>query len=152
MIKPAASSNFEADALSVLLAGGEFKEQYAGQRTADGIATSAEVLSTLRQGDQQERETRRPSSREPQFYTLRELSHRTSHVIREINERDERGYLTRRGRLLAVIIPLASARLEETALAAVLARANATEGLSNAAGASTSSHEAAADLGVHYGH
>ncbi len=152
MIKPAASSNFEAKALSVLLATGEFREQYFGQRTADGILTSTEVLSDLRDDKQRGRTADPSRTGGPQFYSLRELSHRTSHVIREINERDQRGYLTRRGRLLAVMLPLASARLEEAALAAVLAKANATDTLSSAAEGSVGSHEAATDLGVHYRH
>ncbi len=122
-ISPATASSLEANALSVLLRIGDFREQYSGERTADGIVTSKQLLAALHEEGQ--RSEPGVSLAADSFYTMRELSHRTAQVIREINESDRPGYITRRGRLLAIISPLVAARLEEVALAAVLERTGA---------------------------
>ncbi len=148
-ISPTTNSNFEANALAVLLAHGQFKEQYTGARTADGISTSDELLASLPDlAPPGPNSTGSAGDREPGTYTMRELSHRTADVIRSINQRDKPVYITRRGRVLAVISPLASARLEEVALAAVLGKAGAAYAAHEVDKSSLSSVETADDIGV----
>lgn len=53
-------------------------------------------------------------------YTMRELNQRTADVIREINESGEPAAITRRGRFVALVTPLADQAVEATAVAAAL--------------------------------
>lgn len=54
------------------------------------------------------------------IYTMRELNHETPRVIREINESGRPAVITRRGRFVALITPLANAGVESAALSAAL--------------------------------
>ncbi|KNX36982.1 type II toxin-antitoxin system Phd/YefM family antitoxin [Luteipulveratus halotolerans] len=56
-----------------------------------------------------------------QIYTMRELSMDTPRVMREINERGRPAVITRRGRFVALITPLADAEVESVALSAAVA-------------------------------
>ena len=58
-----------------------------------------------------------------QTYTMRELNQRTADVMREINESGRPAAITRRGRIIAVITPMANANVEAIALEAVIAAA-----------------------------
>lgn len=53
---------------------------------------------------------------ESRIVTMRELSQRTAQVINEINESGRPAMLTRHGRFLAVIYPLAHQRIESFVL------------------------------------
>lgn len=53
-------------------------------------------------------------------YTMRELNQSTADVIREINESGEPAAITRRGRFVALITPLAGRQVEAVAVAAVI--------------------------------
>jgi antitoxin (DNA-binding transcriptional repressor) of toxin-antitoxin stability system len=53
-------------------------------------------------------------------YTMRDLNHRTADVIREINESGRPAAITRHGRFVALITPLANANVEAAALAAAV--------------------------------
>ncbi|MBB2890860.1 hypothetical protein [Flexivirga oryzae] len=55
-----------------------------------------------------------------QIYTMRELNHDTPQVIREINESGKPAAITRRGRFVALITPLANSGVESAALAAAV--------------------------------
>ena len=55
-----------------------------------------------------------------QTYTMRELNQRTAEVMREINESGRPAAITRRGRFIALITPLASERVESAAFQAAL--------------------------------
>ncbi|WP_431842070.1 hypothetical protein [Calidifontibacter indicus] len=54
------------------------------------------------------------------IYTMRELNHETPRVIREINESGRPAAITRRGRFVALITPLANAGVESAALSAAV--------------------------------
>ena len=54
------------------------------------------------------------------LYTMRELNQRTADVIREINDTGEPAVITRHGRFVALITPLAGVRVESAVLGAVL--------------------------------
>lgn len=54
------------------------------------------------------------------IYTMRELNHETPRVIREINENGRPAVITRRGRFVALISPLADRGVESAALSAAL--------------------------------
>ncbi|WP_265445736.1 hypothetical protein [Flexivirga meconopsidis] len=54
------------------------------------------------------------------IYTMRELNHETPRVIREINESGRPAAITRRGRFVALITPLADAGVESAALSKAL--------------------------------
>lgn len=53
-------------------------------------------------------------------YTMRELNQNTAKVLREINESGEPALITRQGRPIALITPLAEDRVEAAVLGAVL--------------------------------
>lgn len=53
-------------------------------------------------------------------YTMRELNHETAKVIEEINESGLPAVVTRRGRPVALIRPLANERVEAAVLDAVI--------------------------------
>lgn len=55
-----------------------------------------------------------------QTYTMRELNQRTAEVMREINDSGRPAAITRRGRFIALITPLASEQVESAALQAAL--------------------------------
>lgn len=55
-----------------------------------------------------------------QIYTMRELNHDTPRVIREINESGQPAAITRRGRFVALITPLANSGVESAALSAAI--------------------------------
>ena len=55
-----------------------------------------------------------------QIYTMRELNHDTPRVIREINESGRPAAITRRGRFVALITPLANSGVEAAALSAAI--------------------------------
>ena len=54
------------------------------------------------------------------LYTMRELNQNTAKVLREINESGEPALITRQGRPIALITPLAEERVEAAVLGAVL--------------------------------
>ena len=54
------------------------------------------------------------------LYTMRELNQNTAKVLREINEAGEPALITRQGRPIALITPLAEARVEAAVLGAIL--------------------------------
>lgn len=54
------------------------------------------------------------------WYTMRELNQNTAKVLREINESGEPALITRQGRPIALITPLADAQVESAVLGAVL--------------------------------
>jgi prevent-host-death family protein len=54
------------------------------------------------------------------IYTMRELNQHTADVLREINERRETALITRHGRFIAAIIPLASADIEANLVGKIL--------------------------------
>lgn len=73
-------------------------------------------------------------------YTMRELNQRTAEVIKEINDSGMPAAITRRGRFVALITPLANEHVESMVLGAVLSAAeNAQQltGESTATGAYT---------------
>lgn len=53
-------------------------------------------------------------------YSMRELNQNTAKVIKEINESGEPALITRQGRPVALITPLANERVEAAVLAAAL--------------------------------
>jgi prevent-host-death family protein len=53
-------------------------------------------------------------------YSMRELNQNTARVLREINESGEPALITRQGRPVALITPLANERTEAAVLGAVL--------------------------------
>ena len=79
-------------------------------------------------------------------YSMRELNQNTAHVIREINESGEPALITRQGRPVALITPLANVRVE----AAVLTAARESVSVLNTAesvGKIHTSEEVGRDLG-----
>lgn len=114
------------------------------------LASSDDVIKQART-----RRDRRPgtlvspeNSGDASIYTMRQLSHDTAGVIREINSHDTPAILTLRSRPVAVLSPLASARLEEVALSAVLEATNGWDDI--LAEHPVSSQELASDLGVRW--
>lgn len=61
-------------------------------------------------------------------YNMRELNQNTAKVLREINESGEPALITRQGRPVALITPLANARVEAAVLGAVLESASQLSG------------------------
>ena len=53
-------------------------------------------------------------------YTMRDLNMHTADVIREINETGEQAVITRHGRHVAILVPVANERVEAAVLQAVL--------------------------------
>src|SRR5664279_6455461 len=60
-------------------------------------------------------------TRRDRVYSMRELNQRTAEVIKEINESGQPGVITRHGRFVALITPLANKDVEAAVLSAVLA-------------------------------
>jgi prevent-host-death family protein len=54
------------------------------------------------------------------LYTMRQLNQHTADVLREINERGEVALVTRRGRFVAAIVPLAGRDIEGQLISGVL--------------------------------
>jgi antitoxin (DNA-binding transcriptional repressor) of toxin-antitoxin stability system len=54
------------------------------------------------------------------MYTMRELNQHTADVIKDINESGEPAFITRHGRFVALITPLANVPVESALLSAVL--------------------------------
>lgn len=86
-----------------------------------------------------------------QIYTMRELNHETPRVIREINESGKPAVISRRGRFVALITPLADSGVEAAALsAAVEAAPDRAQLLGDEnVEAVYTAEEAAADLDIH---
>lgn len=59
-------------------------------------------------------------ARNAHTYTMRELNHNTAKVIQEINDSGSPAIITRQGRMVALITPLANERVEAAVLGAVL--------------------------------
>lgn len=55
-----------------------------------------------------------------QLVTMRELNQHTADVIREINEKGTPALITRHGRFVAMLTPLAGTAVESAALSAVI--------------------------------
>lgn len=75
-----------------------------------------------------------------QSYTMRELNQRTAQVLREINESRSSAVITRRGRIIAVITPVADDAIESAMIRAAIDEAeNSSQlrGLHTATGALT---------------
>ena len=158
-ISPVSPSALEVQALTELLSSTDAAEQYTDDRSADELRSSEELLAAVRREDfapagAEQRGAGQDQVNAPEslkLYTMRELSHRTAAVIREINELDQSAVVTKRGRFLAVISPLASMRLEEVALTAVFDSVDAASYTSvEPPSGSISSAEAASRLGVHW--
>jgi antitoxin (DNA-binding transcriptional repressor) of toxin-antitoxin stability system len=149
-ITPVSPSSFEALAIAALLEG-DSRDQYTGDRTADGLASSNELISALDRDDGEIPSEHGPTAdrSERAICTMRRLSHHTADVIRSINEVDDPALITRHGRVVAVISPLASARLEEVALAAILEMSDTYMGAAVAANSSPTTHTAE-DLGIRW--
>ncbi|MGV9865688.1 hypothetical protein [Rhodococcus koreensis] len=84
------------------------------------------------------------------IFTMRELNQDTAEVMRKINKSGRPAAITRRGRFIALITPLANARVESAVLGAVIAEA---ENSSQLTGETTESEfiaadDLAADLGI----
>lgn len=79
-------------------------------------------------------------------YSMRELNQNTAHVIREINESGEPALITRQGRPVALITPLANARVEAAVLAAAL-ESSSSMNVSESVGKVRTSEEVGRDLG-----
>lgn len=85
-----------------------------------------------------------------QTYTMRQLNQDTADVIRKINESGEPAAITRHGRFVALITPLADVEVESVVLAAVIDAAENSpqlRGERTAAGLQTP-EELATELGV----
>ena len=54
------------------------------------------------------------------IYTMRQLNQHTADVLREINERGATALITRHGRFVAAIVPLATANLESRYIEEIL--------------------------------
>jgi prevent-host-death family protein len=54
------------------------------------------------------------------IYTMRELNQHTADVLQEINESGSPAVITRHGRFVAMIIPLANTNIESTVIGKVL--------------------------------
>lgn len=150
-ISPVPASSFEARSLSLLLEQADAQDQYTGERTADELMSSADLLEYFKTEPRGELVAESEADEQletPALYSMRQLSHKTAEVIKQINDRDRPALITRRGRIVAILTPLVSARLEEVALAAILETAEAGYMSSDAAAASTASAETADDLGV----
>lgn len=85
-----------------------------------------------------------------QAYTMRELNQRTAEVIREINDSGKQAVITRHGRHVAIIVPVANELVEGAVLRAVL---ETTLGRDRGASEDDdvrlySTDEAAAELGI----
>ncbi len=142
-ITPVPPGALEVQALSVLATNGDFKAQYAGSSSADGIVTSEQVRAELAA-------IRQTPESAPAFYTMRRLSHETATVMQEINDSNRDALVTRRGRPLAVVAPLAAAGLEAVALSAILERADGLASWDEAARATLNSKDVADDLDVRW--
>lgn len=80
-------------------------------------------------------------------YSMRELNQNTAQVIREINESGEPALITRQGRLVALLTPLANARVEAAVLAAALESVSAMN-TAGSVGKIHPSEEVGRDLGL----
>jgi antitoxin (DNA-binding transcriptional repressor) of toxin-antitoxin stability system len=59
--------------------------------------------------------------RSRRIYTIRELTHHTARVIQEISETGQSAVVTKRGRFLALIVPLVDAHVEQITVSGPLA-------------------------------
>ncbi|SCX15288.1 hypothetical protein [Mycolicibacterium fluoranthenivorans] len=84
------------------------------------------------------------------LYTMRELNQDTSGTIEKINNSGKPGVITRHGRFVAVIYPLANASLESRVIARALEDVEIQNQITGAStvGGIRMAEEAAADLGV----
>jgi prevent-host-death family protein len=89
--------------------------------------------------------------RDAKTYTMRDLTQRTAQVIDEINETGRSAVVTKRGRFVALIVPLEHAQVERLTLSGPLAeelRARAVE--AERPGAETYSSDQVAELLQNY--
>jgi len=56
---------------------------------------------------------------EPQIYSMRDLNQHTAKVMTEIEEKGAPAFITRHGRFIAMITPLAADQIESRVLAAM---------------------------------
>ncbi|WP_181578314.1 type II toxin-antitoxin system prevent-host-death family antitoxin [Arthrobacter sp. AQ5-05] len=82
-------------------------------------------------------------------YNMRELNQNTAKVIQEINESGEPALITRQGRPVALITPLANERVEAAVLGAVLESVSQL-GSSEPLGEVQDTEELARELGIKY--
>lgn len=83
------------------------------------------------------------------WYTMRELNQNTAKVIKEINESGEPALITRQGRPVALLTPLASTRVEAAVLSAVIESASGLSG-GEPLKAVHDAEEVAHELGINY--
>jgi prevent-host-death family protein len=72
---------------------------------------------------------------EAKTYTMRQLSQRTAEVIEEINKCGEPALITKHGRIIAMITPLADARVESIVLSSLVSNLINQNDAENGAGA-----------------
>ena len=82
-------------------------------------------------------------------YNMRELNQNTAKVIQEINESGEPALITRQGRPVALITPLANERVEAAVLGAVLESVSPL-GSGEPLGEVQDTEELARELGIKY--
>ena len=63
--------------------------------------------------------TRSEISRD-RIYTMRQLNQQTAEVLKEINDDGRPAMITKRGRFIAMIVPLVSANIESTVVNAIV--------------------------------
>ena len=66
-----------------------------------------------------EQDERLPGGREALVYTMRDLNQRTGKIMERIQEDQRPAYITKRGRLIAEVIPLEPGEIESAVLAAM---------------------------------
>lgn len=54
------------------------------------------------------------------IYTMRQLNQQTADVLKEINDRGAPAMITKRGRFIAMIVPLVGADIESTVIGAIV--------------------------------
>ena len=93
--------------------------------------------------------TRSEISRD-RIYTMRQLNQQTAEVLKEINDDGRPAMITKRGRFIAMIVPLVGADIESTVVGAIIDEVEYSRQLTgeHTLGRLRTTHEIASELDV----
>ncbi|WP_131701813.1 type II toxin-antitoxin system Phd/YefM family antitoxin [Mycolicibacterium elephantis] len=114
LIAPLEQIDVESALSYSLMEESENVSQLIGDHTSSEIYSIEEATEKLKSGGSAEHPDK------PLCFTMRFLNQRTAHVMQLINEAGQPAAITRRGRFVAFIVPLANTDVESVVLGAVL--------------------------------
>jgi antitoxin (DNA-binding transcriptional repressor) of toxin-antitoxin stability system len=139
LIAPLADVDIESSLLYSALDESEYVTQLTGETTASAIHPAESADASPGPGPSAEESKKFPT------HSMRFLNQKTAHVVQELNETGRPAAITRRGRFVALMIPLANADVESALLGAVLEQTGTAGSIFGSGGVANINSSQAAD-------